>query len=198
MSELESWRLFVGAFPPESVQREIESGALKWQAQLSVRAAKWVAREQLHATLCFLGNVSTRAVPELATQLRSHVEFQRPMSIEVQGVGCFPNTRRPRVIWAGLKGEVGELIKLQAAVSRACANITKKPEDKPFSPHITLMRVKELSRQEATAISSIVEREASRRFGKWNLEQICLVRSEISSKGSSYSIVDRYNLKGAK
>ena len=175
--------------------QELESNVKKWRTQLSERSVNWVVAEQLHVTLCFLGSVSTDSVPALISELRGHVKSQ-PMRLSVEGIGCFPNPKRPRVIWAGVKGEVKELLNLQTTVSQACGRFIEKPDDKPFSPHITLARVKLTNRQESKVISEIVEQEATRRFGTWTLDQICLVRSQLGRKGSKYSIVERFELRG--
>jgi RNA 2',3'-cyclic 3'-phosphodiesterase len=102
---------------------------------------RWVAIPSIHLTLKFLGEADTAIIPQLAEALESLSNTQRRFELKLQGLGCFPNPRNPRVIWCGVAGEIERLSALQQKVEIACGALGFAPEDREFHPHLTLGRV---------------------------------------------------------
>lgn len=101
--------------------------------------ARWVALEQIHLTLAFLGEVEESSLERLHAELsRIHLS---PFTLTFTGRGCFPNRQRPRVLWIGLAPHP-HLTQLAAAVQSAILACGLPVEERPFSPHITLARLK--------------------------------------------------------
>ena len=161
-------------------------------AALSV---SWVAPENLHVTVKFLGNVDAARVPSVIDALRSAVRGHAPFDLEVGGLGAFPSATRARVLWAGLIGGTAPLGALAASVEDALAHLGFPREDRPFSPHITLARVREPRRSpelaEALGVAS------GRRFGQVAVPDIALMRSDLSPRGARYSTLASIALRPA-
>src|SRR4051812_28775111 len=108
-------------------------------------AIRWARPEGIHLTLQFLGDVPSDSIPEIERALRNACAYATPFSLQVGGLGAFPNARRPRVIWVGLTGDtqaMAALNALQQAVTEQMATLGFK-SDNSFKPHLTLGRVRE-------------------------------------------------------
>jgi 2'-5' RNA ligase len=173
----ETWRLFAGVFPPPSLSGRLaeEMEALR----KSMGTGRWVSPEKLHLTLCFLGSVEVSSVEDLSKRLAGAVEGCLPADLEVAGLGCYPSLRRPRVLWAGIGGDLASLAKLQAAVQEACLPYVEKVEDRAFSPHLTLARFDRPPR----GLARILEASSATSFGAWRVEEVSLVRSHLGTSG---------------
>lgn len=106
-------------------------------------AVKWVEPQRMHLTLRFLGNTPLDKLDELAAALDAVAEQHAPFRLALNALGCFPNGRRPRVIWVGVEGDVARAQALRATIEEAIEPFGWEPEEKPFKPHLTLGRVKD-------------------------------------------------------
>lgn len=193
--ELEAvWRLFVGVFPAPPVSEAMAQRISAWKAGIRERGVKWVDGPRLHATLCFLGSVPVETVPSLIASLRDVCRGRRPIPIELAGLGCFPIPRRPRVLWAGMGGDLEALASLQKAVRRACGPFVQKPDDKPFAPHLTLARVKDGNAEVAAELGRLLGVESATSFGSWTAVDFRLMRSELGGDRSRYDVVESFAL----
>lgn len=132
-------RLFVACDVPDGIRRMLSSAG----KMLSPACAKvkWVEEENMHLTVKFLGDVSDRDVPAVKEALAG-VPFS-PLVCRVSGFGAFPDTQRPRVIWAGL--EPGKVIAELHDEVESALNVLGIPKDRDFSPHLTMGRVRDVS-----------------------------------------------------
>jgi len=135
-------RLFIALDPSEQVRARF--AALLRQLKAEAPAVKWVAAESLHLTLKFIGEQPEEKLPGLAEALAA-VAPPGHLGLCFRGLGCFPNERRPRVFWVGME-ELPELARLAAAIERALEPFGIAPEGRPFSPHLTLGRLREGAR----------------------------------------------------
>lgn len=132
-------RLFIAIELPVELKRAL--GKLK----SDLPGARWVSAEQIHLTLAFLGEVEEANVERLRAELaRIHLP---PFTLTLTGTGCFPHRQRPRVLWVGLAPQP-RLTELAAAVQAAILACGLPVEDRPFSAHITLARLKFPAAQE--------------------------------------------------
>lgn len=122
-----------------------ECQTLLHEMQMSLRVCgaqvRWVAVPSIHLTLKFLGDVDAEVIASLSETLLESTRSERPFELSLQGLGCFPNPKNPRVVWCGLGGETAGLLRLQQRVESACTVLGFGPEDRPFHPHLTLGRV---------------------------------------------------------
>jgi RNA 2',3'-cyclic 3'-phosphodiesterase len=101
---------------------------------------KWSPLDNLHITTKFIGEWPAERVPELAEQLAA-LQPREPFEIELRGLGWFPQERSPRVFWAGIHASAA-LADLAHETEQCLAKLGVAAEDRPFSPHLTLARIK--------------------------------------------------------
>lgn len=146
----------------------------------------WVKVENIHLTLKFLGDTETTLIDQIASQLQRSVETIAPFRVDVAGVGVFPNAKHPRVIWVGASSQPDVQLKLLAArIDAETARFGFQKENRPFSGHLTLGRVKD-----PRGIEPIMERlNAHNDFDAGNFwaEKFVFMRSELHPSGSIYT-----------
>lgn len=152
---------------------------------------KIVAKDNLHFTVKFLGEVPEATVKEIDRRLEG---LALPsFEVQVKGLGAFPDARRPRVVWAGVARESERAISQAAAAFIGALEGVGAPEDHPFSPHITLSRVR--SAANAAELTSFIQRNSEREFGSTRIASLKLKSSVLSPRGATYSDVREYALK---
>ena len=187
-------RLFI-AIPLPSAQREIIAQTQQQvQAQIPNRAVRWVAPENVHLTLQFMGEVEAERVSDIEAALRARCAEFAPLELQLNGAGCFPEARRPRVIWLGLQGDVESLQRLQKSIAQAVAPFHNQHDDKPFAPHLTLGRVKTFDRREAQAIGRAVANAKVEAGQSWMVQSVELIRSELTPRGPIYTTLAKVEL----
>jgi 2'-5' RNA ligase len=132
-------RAFIAIPLPNECQAmlgQMQQNLLSYKAEI-----RWVAIPSIHLTLKFLGEVDPAIIPQLAGSFENLSQSERRFTLKLQGLGCFPNPRNPRVIWCGVAGEIERLATLQQKVETACGAFGFVPEDRAFRPHLTLGRV---------------------------------------------------------
>ncbi|MEX1019544.1 MAG: RNA 2',3'-cyclic phosphodiesterase [Litorilinea sp.] len=113
---------------------------LPTQATPEAAGLHWTHPESTHLTLRFIGDTPTDKIQPLAHALQSALATMPPLVLQLRGLGCFPNLRRPRVIWLGLNGQLEQLAALQSAVEDVVRAAGFAPETQPYQPHLTLAR----------------------------------------------------------
>src|SRR5436305_8279934 len=98
--------------------KELRSRCATLQETISRAGAdvKWVEKDNLHVTLLFLGEVDDRTLPAVCRAVALVAGRHEGFTLAVEGVGCFPNPRRPRVVWAGVGAGTRELVALHEAL----------------------------------------------------------------------------------
>lgn len=145
--------------------------------------ARWSRGDNLHLTLKFLGNVEPEGVDPLVVALRGAASSVAAQSIWVRGLGVFPDPRRPRVVWAGIEGDL--LTPLAARVEAACNGLGFAAEARPFRPHVTLARLR--SRRGWPALRARLGEVAERSFGRSDVKSVDLFRSDLRRDGAVYT-----------
>jgi 2'-5' RNA ligase len=188
-------RLFVALDPPDPVRRRLAALAdeLRRGAGRAGEEVRWVRPENLHLTLQFLGAVPEERVTAVEAALReAAAEAGRPLHLQVRGAGAFPNARRPRVIWAGLEGDVAPLVALASALGARLAKLGFAPEDRPFAPHLTLGRARE--GRGAPGLAGALAAAALVEPTPWRVPELVLFESHLSPRGPRYEAVTRVAL----
>jgi len=148
---------------------------------------KWVEPRGIHLTLKFLGSVEEAKVPALVQALTRACEGFGPFEVALSGLGVFPNPSRPRVAWVGLSGGVEKLLRLQEGMEKVLSPFGFPREDRAFTPHLTLARLKEgVAPDEARAFGQAFLR-ASPEAVSFNVEGISLMKSQLTPSGAIYT-----------
>jgi 2'-5' RNA ligase len=143
---------------------------------------KWSPATNLHITTKFIGEWPDQRLGELTGALHG-LAAREPIPIAVRGLGFFPNARAPRVFWAGVEAPAS-LAELARETDRALNRLGVPIEARPFSPHLTLARIKEpipLGRLHE-AIAAL----ASTEFGAFTVDRFYLYQSTLNPSGSVY------------
>ncbi len=184
-------RLFVALDPPDAVRRRLAALAVDLRRAAGRHAddVRWVPPENVHLTLQFLGAVPEERVPEIEAAIRSAAAAVRPLSLELRGAGGFPNARRPRVVWAGIAGEIDALSTLVADLGRRLAPLGFPPEERPFSAHLTLGRARD--GRGAPGLAGALAHAAEADGTPWRASDVVLFESHLSPKGPRYEVIHR-------
>jgi 2'-5' RNA ligase len=157
---------------------------------------KWVEPENLHVTLLFLGEVGDRDVPALCQAVAGCCAGHDAFAMSVETVGCFPNPRRPRVVWAGVGLGTQELVALHDALEPPLLALgCYRREDRQYTPHITLGRVK--SDRPTEPLAAALAKQAGWRGGEVAVREVLVLSSELTPKGPEYTVLSRAKLRQA-
>jgi len=190
-------RLFVALEPPEAVRRRIAAAAEKIRRSAGAAAdeVRWVPDQNVHLTVQFLGAVPEERVDGIGDAIAAAAAASRPFLLEVKGAGGFPNSRRPRVVWLGLSGEVDALAGLAGDLGGRLAPLGFAPEARPFAAHLTLGRARDP--RGAPGLGGALAAAAQDEGMAWRATELVLFESHLSPKGPTYDPVRRAPLGAA-
>jgi RNA 2',3'-cyclic 3'-phosphodiesterase len=155
---------------------------------------KWVEPENLHVTLLFLGEVDEREVIDVCRAVAASCARHDRFALSVETVGCFPNARRPRVVWAGCGVGGPELVALHDALEPPLQALgCYRREERQFTPHVTLGRVK--SEGGGPALAAALQRKADWQGGETDVREVLVMSSELTSQGPVYAVLSRAKLR---
>lgn len=103
---------------------------------------RFVKPESLHLTLAFLGDLEEELLMEAMAATAAAAETGQPFELVIEGLGMFGPQHAPRVIWAGVQGNLRALVAVQARLAEALEAKGFAREERPFAPHLTLARLK--------------------------------------------------------
>ncbi|MBI5713016.1 MAG: RNA 2',3'-cyclic phosphodiesterase [Chloroflexi bacterium] len=151
------------------------------------RSVKWDKADKIHLTLKFLGDTPQEDVPRISEALINATRDIKKFSFTLDGLGCFPNLKQPRVVWVGVKDSAA-LIEMQNRIETHTVPIGFPKEDRAFSPHLTLGRVRrEASRAKAASVGEAVRIRANQTFGIESVSRVILMKSDLQRGGSIYT-----------
>jgi 2'-5' RNA ligase len=147
-----------------------------------------------HLTLKFLGDIDPGLAGPLGVALTNAVVARPPFPLELRGVGAFPDRGHPRVAWVGV-GEGNEAVRLLArSVDRAAASVGLPPEDRPFVPHTTWMRIR--GPRDIAVAERWLSAGDDRTFGRTTVREVVLFESELRRDGVVHRPLVRCPLGG--
>ncbi|MFN3689835.1 MAG: RNA 2',3'-cyclic phosphodiesterase [Fimbriimonadales bacterium] len=187
-------RLFIAALISEEVRIALAQAQTALQRALPDRALRWVAPENYHITLLFLGEQPEERVPHIVQAMKTARHGVPPFPVRVQGLGVFPNWNRPQVLWAGVQQGATPLGQMATTLAH---HLMPAPSDKPFHPHITLARLKTPYRDAnglKKRLFDAVQRLLPADFGAFELHAISLMHSTLTPTGAIYTELERVNL----
>ncbi len=183
---------------------ELDEEALDWlkevqerlKAELPQGAIRWVDPKGIHLTLKFLGEIPGGKVRAVEEVLREVSLRHRPFHFAYGGLGCFPSPSHPNVVWVGVEERTGALQALQQDVERSLSKLGFRPEDRPFSPHLTLGRVNRgISSAERKRIGEYIKAGKIGSGGRVLVEAISLMKSDLLPSGAVYTRLALFPLK---
>ncbi len=185
-------RMFLAILVPDVVKQH----ARMIRNQIGTRRAdiKWVEYENYHLTVKFLGEVGASDIPELKKRLSLAADAAPPFNLSAGGLGYFPNKRRPRVFWLGIKGELDKAEFLAERVDAYLGELGYEPE-REHRFHLTLGRIRSDHnlRDMQVAADNLAAKD---RLIAFRVDKLYLMMSDLKSSGPVYSELDSFALKG--
>ena len=151
----------------------------------SKASVKWVAPENTHVTLKFLGGVEESRLPEVYAACEKAAAGSKPIDLEMKAVGCFPSMKRPRVVWLGIEKGAEEVKRLQQKIENELGRIGFPREEREFTAHLTIGRVK--GKQGISNLCRLLEAERNIFIGSMQAETISVMKSETLPSGPVYT-----------
>ncbi len=188
---MENIRSFIAIELSEVLRHNIKH--LLDEFKKSAADVKWVRPEGIHLTLKFLGSVSHENLEKIAEAITPVVATYEPFHLTAHGVGCFPSSRNPRVVWIGL-GDQGEKVsRLQREIEAKTAELGFPPEGRPFKPHLTLGRVR--SPRKKDTLIAMLEKKSQIDLGPFLADKVILFRSDLRPDGAVYTKIHEFLMK---
>jgi 2'-5' RNA ligase len=185
-------RLFIATPVSAEIRASLSAAVARVRARLSRNPIRWVSPDNLHLTFRFLGETPGTDVDPITKRLRGVCGNFSPLDVQVGGLGCFPNFAEPRVIWVGLSHN-SQLVKLHTAIQNATAEFGAKEASAhttertpPFSPHLTVGRLKDVSRPERRRVGRELEQQTMDKLGCWLIDRVVLMESQLTPAGPCY------------
>lgn len=174
-------RCFIAIEIPETIKKSVAHTIDNLKKTGS--DVKWVSGENIHITLQFLGETEESLIPDIKSALYKILAPYSSFYIKIADIGCFPSGKRPRVIWVGME-ESKTLINLYEAISSEMVKFGYKKEDRGFTPHVTIGRVK--SNRNMGELLNRLEEFKVADFSDFEVQNIKLMKSELKPSGAKH------------
>ncbi|MBI4979130.1 MAG: RNA 2',3'-cyclic phosphodiesterase [Spirochaetes bacterium] len=179
-------RAFIAIKMPADIQTAIygETAGLRTKIRASVR---WVPAKNMHLTLLFLGDIPSADVDAYARMLAEQTKAAHPFDIRISGIGAFPDKRHPHVIYAGIQAP-DDLSTLQRTIASGAESLGYRPEERAYTPHLTLGRVIQNSgTSDAAHIGRALESAQFVMPDIIRVDAVHLLKSELTPDGPVYT-----------
>jgi 2'-5' RNA ligase len=173
----------------------VRGNAVAMQSTLAATGAavKWAHADTLHLTLLYLGDLEDRDLANVCRKAKSVAAQCEEFRMAFGGLGAFPNSRRPKIVWAGLIDGIDEVTALAAALAAALEEAgLYRPEDRPYRPHLTLGRVNDDDSSQLLAAE--LPKHAAWKCGAVAVSEVHVMASDLKRSGPEYSVIARLPL----
>lgn len=189
-------RLFIAIELPAALRQALAALQEDLKRQAPPRSVRWVAPDSIHLTLKFLGETPEDRVAAIIQGMAAAAAGFAPFQFQVAGFGCFPNLRRPNVLWVGVPQVPKALAGLQLATDLQMVKIGYDREKRAFSPHLTLGRVnRNISGKERQTLGEVIARTTDvGNLGIVDAKEIILFQSDLKATGAVYTALTRTSL----
>ena len=189
---MEQIRTFIAIELSQGLKDNLTRLQDRLKRQVPERSVRWVRSDGIHLTLKFLGDVPALRIASISQAVETACRDCNRFAIELTGLGCFPNPRRPRVMWVGVREPTGALVRLQKAVEGALVELGFEPEDRPFRPHLTLGRVqRRVGRSDAQRLGELIAQSDVGLLGRMPVASVNVMRSDLRPDGAVYTVLSR-------
>lgn len=199
MSHLEQIRTFIAIELSQDLKDSLRHLQARLTRQVPERSVRWMRPESIHLTLKFLGDVPAARIARISQAVEVACHGFTRFAFELVGLGCFPNPRRPRVVWVGVYEPTGTLARLQQAVEGELVNLDFKREDRAFRPHLTVGRVqRKASRSDQQRLGEVIAGRKEGSLGSMTVTSVNVMRSDLRPTGAVYTALAQMPLPGER
>jgi len=193
---MEQIRSFIAIELPDGLKQELSQLQAKLKAGKQP-GVKWADPYGIHLTLKFLGNIAINRTGEITRVIEESTQGISPFRLKVKQLGVFPNLRRVQVVWVGISGEVDKLGQLQQRIESGLARLGFTPESRPFTPHLTLARLRDqASLDERQRLGQLIASTSFESAHSIKVDAINLMKSQLTREGAIYSRISSVKLTG--
>jgi 2'-5' RNA ligase len=194
MSEAgERWRVFCAIEVPAAVSQLAAGHITQLRKEFPDVSASWNRDTNFHLTIKFIGETPRARVHAVSQAAERAASTCSHFDLAVSGAGAFPGHGPPKVLWLGIDDPAGHQLRgLQARLEEECAGEGFAREERPFHPHLTVAR---LRRPAGTKKLAAAHKEMGFSPIAFQVTELLVIRSELSSQGSKYTTVSRHRLK---
>jgi 2'-5' RNA ligase len=180
-------RTFIAVdFSPEII-RKIKEIIDYFKTQTPERALKWVAPENLHLTIKFLGEVPEEKIEQIKSLINETLDDVKVFEIGVEELGMYPNPQKPRVVWLGITG-ADPLKEIHKMLESQLQKADIQPDKRSFSPHLTIARIRRNADiQSVKEIGETLSKFKVGSLGSCNIDHIVVYKSELTPQGPIYT-----------
>ena len=175
-------RTFIAIELSEHIKKELSD--IEKELKETKAVAKWVKPDDIHLTLKFLGNVEEEKIELIKKSIQESVKGVTPFIIDLKDIGAFPSPSRPRVIWVGVQSGKERIKNLAESIEGNLEKIGFKKEDRQFSAHITLGRIKSLVNIDK--LKDLIK-EKKYHSSSFEVSKIAIMRSDLTPEGPIYT-----------
>jgi RNA 2',3'-cyclic 3'-phosphodiesterase len=187
----EEQRVFIAIELSPDVRRWLQKARSVLEPLVPSGAVRWVHLDGIHITLKFMGEIPARRIDDVRGAIDRSMKGAVPFILMVEGLGCFPDLTRPRVVWAGVRREPA-LEDLQRRLEEALDATGFPKERRAFSPHLTLGRTRDgLAADSLRRIGSAVREASVGGPVEMQVTEVCFFRSVLRPSGAEYSVLYR-------
>lgn len=182
-------RCFIAIDMPDDIKKSVFE--LINGVDYKVKGIKWVPPENIHLTLKFLGEIKEEQLKEIKSRLDFISSNHKEFDIIISKIGGFPSLKNPNVLWIGIDHSE-ELCRLYEDIANAMFDLGFEKEDRKFSPHLTIARIKDKKNIDPIIKSLITLKDKS--FGSVKVQEILLMKSVLKPTGAEYSKIEAFRL----
>jgi 2'-5' RNA ligase len=187
-------RAFFAIELPAEVRRRVDEHIARLRGSVPAAHASWSRGENIHLTIKFLGEIPPSRVESLSLAASRAVSALSRFNLVLEGTGSFPKRGPPRAIWIGVNDSPGKLSELHSLLDAECAQEGFEKELRAFHPHLTLARLRQPPGARALAAA---HQEIGFQPIEISVSELLVIRSELSSGGSKYTVISRHGLTGS-
>jgi 2'-5' RNA ligase len=187
----EAWRVFCAIELPSLVREKISEHITRLRAAEPGSPASWSRADNVHLTLKFIGEVPLGRVNDLSQAAATAVAGFPSFEIVIANTSSFPQHGTPRVLWIGVDDYSGKLSQLQTKFDDESLRLGFEKEARPFNPHLTIAR---LRKPQGARTLALAHKEMGFAATKVSVTELNVIRSELSSNGSRYTVISRHAL----
>lgn len=174
-------RLFFAVMVPDSLREGAAQIQASLREQLPGKGISWVKPENFHYTVRFLGEQPESKLPLLQDAAQKAAHEAQPFTLQIGGLGVFPNIDRPRVLWIGAESGEEAFADLYRHLENALWERHFPPGPKEFHAHLTIARIKS-----PIPVRNAIETVSANQLGAFEVRRLSLMLSELHPSGSRY------------
>jgi 2'-5' RNA ligase len=180
-------RAFIAIEIPPNIQVAIEKQTTRLRQALGDETVRWIPAQNMHLTLKFIGDIASSHVDFLKQLLTREATLHSQFDLQIGGLGSYPTSRRPRILWVGLHIPA-ELVALQKSIETGTTRLGYEQEERDFAPHLTIGRVRQnASPADLPKIRAAMDNIQLGNIGTARVDSVHLFKSELQPNGSVYT-----------